>query len=168
MRRVGLLAFHVMMALGVAALGNSAGAQQKITKDELIGAWTIVSCTNASGGTPASCVRPHGGMIFDAGGRFAQVFAAGGRPNFTDSGRRAQLSAEDYKSAAQGLAAMFGTWSFDEASQRFTVHTETTLFPNGEGLDVTFGVSRSGEQLRMVVVKSYRGQGNISLFRRAS
>ena len=100
----------------MAFAGNSL-AQEKITKDQLIGAWTILLCANANGGTSAACVNPYGGMIFDAGGRFAEVFAAGGRRNFTDSGHRTQLSAEDYKDAAQGLVALFGTWSFDETSE---------------------------------------------------
>lgn len=105
-------------------------------------------------------------MIFEAGGRYAVVWAAGGR-NVTGGGNRAQRSAEEYKAAAEGLVAQFGTWSFDEAGQRFTFRTETGLFSNGGGVDQTFSVSRSGDELRAVQVMGNAGNGNVYLFRRA-
>jgi hypothetical protein len=166
MIRIGILASHVALALGVTAFAGDSMAQQRIAKDQLVGAWTIVSCASPNSGNPAPCVDPHGGMIIDAGGRSAVVFAAGGRPNFSAGGGRRQQSAEDYKAAAEGLVAFFGTWSFDEAGQQFTSRVETSLFPNAEGGDLTFSVSRSGDELRLVQVSGNNGNGNVYLFRR--
>jgi hypothetical protein len=151
-------------ALAMTVFAGNSVAQQKMAKDQLVGTWTIVSCANANGGKPAACVEPHGGMIFDAGGRSAAVWA-GKRPNLPGNVTRGQRSAEDYKAAGLGLVTLFGTWSFDEAGQRFTIHTETSLFPNGEGNDLTFSVSRSGDELRLVQVAGNPGMGNTYRFR---
>jgi hypothetical protein len=113
--------------LATYAFADNALAQQKMTRDQLVGPWTIVSCAGANGGKPAACVEPQGGMIFDAGGRFAVVWA-GKRPNIASNVTRRQRSAEDYKAVAEGLVTFIGTWSFDEPGQRFTLRSETSLF----------------------------------------
>jgi hypothetical protein len=126
------------------------GATSSLT-DQLIGAWAVVSCDLPNGIKPAQCVNPNGILIFDASGRYAGITAARDRPKFTDPAqpRRAQ-PAEEYKAAATGFAANFGTWAFNEADRTITYHFEGALFPNVEGTDFKTGtVSLAGDELKI-------------------
>jgi hypothetical protein len=130
---------------------NSGGAAQTSLKEQLVGAWAVVSCDLPNGIKPAQCVNPNGIVIFDASGRYAGITAARDRPKFTDptQPRRAQ-PAEEYKAAAIGFAANFGTWAFNEADRTITYHFEGALFPNVEGADFKTGtVSLAGDELKI-------------------
>jgi hypothetical protein len=76
MNRRSILNFSAMTALGLALLPGSGVAQQKSLKDQLVGTWTLVSCDIKQ----PYCVNPTGTLMLDAGGRYAQLIAARGRP----------------------------------------------------------------------------------------
>jgi Lipocalin-like domain len=122
---------------------------QASLKEQLVGAWAVVSCDLPNGIKPAQCINPNGILIMDASGRYAGITAARDRPKFSDPAqpRRAQ-PAEEYKAAVVGFAANFGTWTVDEASKTIVFHYEGALFPNIEGTDTTATVSLSGDELR--------------------
>jgi hypothetical protein len=145
------------MALGLALLPSGIDAQQRSLKDQLVGAWTLVSCE-----VPADvirqpfCVNPKGTLIFDASGQYTQVIAARGRPNATPGPNglfnRADVKPEEYKAIAQGVVANFGTWSVNEVDKTLTLHEEGALFPNGEGGDGKWTISLTGDELKTVTV----------------
>jgi hypothetical protein len=141
-----LLGVVVATSLTLPAFGQS--------REQLVGAWTLVSCNAA---TPfCSPNNPDGIIIFDASGRYAVVIAARDRSKFTDVNRgRAALPAEEYKAAAMGFAANFGTWSFNEANKTLTMSREGALFPNTEGVNVTATISNFSED----ELKSSDGNG---------
>jgi hypothetical protein len=162
-----LVGFNLILALGMTASAGQAAAQEKMIRDQLVGTWTIVSCAGANGGTPAACAAPRGGMIFGAGGRFAVVWAGTARKLTGGGGGRARRSPEEYKAAAEGLVAIFGNWTFDEAGQRFSFRTEASLFSNGGEGGQTFSFIRTGDELKVVQVEGNAGNGNSYVFRRA-
>src|SRR5262249_9578622 len=133
--RLGLSVI-AMTAMSLGLLSGSALAQQKSLKEQLVGAWMLVSCdsTSASGARQPYCAdpNPNGILIFDASGRHANVIAARGRPKFSTR-NRSEAKAEEFKAAALGLVANFGTWSLNEADKTLTLHYEGALFPNIEG-----------------------------------
>jgi len=138
-------------AIGLSLLSSNALAQQKSLKEQLVGTWTLVSCDVTRDGTKQpQCAdsNPNGILIFDASGRYATMTAARGRPKFS-SGNRPALAAEEYKAAAMGLVANFGTWLVNEADKTITTHIEGALFPNVEGADVKSTVSLSGDELKL-------------------
>jgi Lipocalin-like domain len=102
---------------------------QGTLKEQLVGAWALVSCDGFNGVKLSWCASPNGIHILDASGHYATVNAARGRPKFTDAARPPDaLWAEEYKAAAVGLQAQFGTWSVNEADKTITYHVEGALF----------------------------------------
>jgi hypothetical protein len=140
-----------MTALGFALLPSSIVAQQGTLKQQLVGAWTLVSCEAPA--LQPICVNPNGILIFDPSGRYANVQAARGRPKSTTTTAtttqtRADVTPEYYKAVAQGVVANFGTWSVNEADKTVTLQVEGALFPNGEGTEQKFSVSLTGDELK--------------------
>jgi hypothetical protein len=139
-------------AASVAFVCGGAFAQQKVTKAQLVGTWSLVSCTgaNAAAATPAVCVNPNGRMVMDASGRYILVMAAKGRPKFVRTATRVGRSADEYKAVAEGFAANYGTWTFNEADQSAVAHVEVAMVPNNEGRDGNkLAVSITGDQLTL-------------------
>jgi hypothetical protein len=122
MNRCSVLGASAAMLFGL-ALVPGAIAQQKTLKEQLVGAWTVVSCdsTSAKGAKQPYCTNPNGTIILDASGRYVQVIAARGRPKLA-SGNRSEVPAEQFKTAALGLVANFGTWSVNEADKTMIQH----------------------------------------------
>src|SRR5258708_5784217 len=167
--RLGLSVI-AMTVTGLSLLSGNALAQQKSLKDRLVGAWTLVSCdsTSANGARQPYCAdsNPNGILILDASGRYAQVIAARGRPKFSTP-NRSEAKAEEFKAAALGLVANFGTWSINEADKTLTGHYEGALFPNIEGTDVKSTVSLSGDELKLIQPSPVLGGRSESVYRRA-
>src|SRR6516164_10367068 len=76
MNRLSILGLSAMLAAGLASSPGSAVAQQKSLKEQLVGAWLLVSCDlkAADGTTAPQCVNPtSGSMSLDASGRSTEV-----------------------------------------------------------------------------------------------
>jgi hypothetical protein len=150
MNRQCILSLLAATVLGLTLVPSGAVAQQKSLKEQLVGTWTLVSCAPP---TPI-CANPSGSQIYDANGRYIFVIAARGRPKATTGPtgaiNRADLSPEEYKAVAQGVAAQFGTWSVNEADKTETDHIEGAFFPNNEGRDVKNSISITGDELKPV------------------
>src|SRR6516162_11393632 len=103
MHRRNMLSISAITALGLALVPSNAVSQQKSLKDQLVGAWTLVSCgsTSANGAKSPQCANPNGALILDASGRYATVTANRDRPKFT-TGNRLEIPAEQFKAAAGG------------------------------------------------------------------
>ena len=152
MKRFSMLSLSAVLALGVASISDSSFAQQRVTKDQLVGTWTFVSCTNANGGPPDFCVNSIGRQIFEATGQYMHVIAARGRPKSGDA-------------IVQGFVSQFGNWSFNEADQTLTVTPEAALRPENEGREVKMKVSLTGDELR-IGPQAVSGRGRTDIWRR--
>jgi len=154
--------------MGLSVLSGNALAQQKLLKEQLVGAWALVSCdVTVDGAKQPYCAdpNPNGILIFDASGRYATITAARGRPKIS-TGNRPAVPAEEYKAAAMGLVANFGTWSVNEADKTLATHVEGALFSNIEGADVKRSVSLSGDELKLTT-PSPAAATNAAVWRRA-
>jgi hypothetical protein len=76
------------------------------------------------------------------------MIAARDRPKLTVV-KRADAPAEEFKAAAQGFLANFGTWSVNEEDRTITRHYEGALLPNYEGTDSKMSVSLAGDELTL-------------------
>jgi hypothetical protein len=140
-------------ALFIAAIFALPAAAQSL-RDQLVGAWAVVSCDpNAPGIAPSCGTNSNGILINDASGHYAWVVALRGRPK--SSAGRAD-TAETLGELARGLLAQFGTWSVDEAGKAYTTHIEGALFPNVEGAEQRATVSISGDELTLNGRNVYR------------
>ena len=96
-----------LSATALVLLPTGVVAQQKSLKEQIQGPWSLASCnsTNARGEKAAYCANnPNGIMILAGNGNFAWTTIAGGRKDAN----------------APGAAAIFGTWSVNEADKTLT------------------------------------------------
>ena len=170
MTQFGVLMLSAVMVLGLTVLPGSSLAQQKTLKEQLVGAWTLVSYeTTTPDGTKQQAfgANPKGILILEAGGQSALVFGIPNRPKFKDtSNLRAAATPEEWAVAARGFAANFGTWSVDEANKTLIRKYEFALIPNNEGLDTKAEVSFTGDDLKLTTPLPTGGK-NETVFRRA-
>ena len=102
-----------------------AAAQQQTLKQQIQGAWNLVSCDAKQ----PYCVNPTGSLSLNGNGRYTVMIAAKGRP----TAQRENVTPEAFKGITQGVAAQFGTWSVNEADKTITYKAEEALFPRPEG-----------------------------------
>ena len=169
MTRRSILSISVMTALGLAMLSGSAVAQQGTLKQQLVGSWTMVSeeimAPNGTKQQPFGA-NPKGILIFEAGGRYAELFGRPDRPKFKTL---SQPTTEERAAAQGGFAANFGTWSVSEADKTLTRHLEGALIPNNEGGETKASISMAGDELKLtgVVLPSSPGNRNEYVYRQA-
>jgi hypothetical protein len=142
MNRRSVLIKSVPMALVCALLPSSAIAQQKSIKDQLVGSWIFVSAQDVK--PDGSTVDPwgpnaKGAAMYDANGRFTFMLMRSDLPKFA-SNNRAQATAEEGKAVAQGMIAMYGTYTVNEADKTLITRIEGSSYPNLIG----------GEQRRVI------------------
>ena len=147
MKRLSVFILSAIV-LALALLPSRTVAQQKSLKEQLVGAWELVSCgrTTAKGAQQPYCVNPNGILILDASGRYAHMIGARGRPKLSNVSH-VDAPAEQYKAAAQAFLANFGTWSVNEKDRTLVRHYEGAIIPNFEGTDSKMPVSIVGDEL---------------------
>ncbi|RPI41015.1 MAG: hypothetical protein EHM59_21085, partial [Betaproteobacteria bacterium] len=102
----------ISVIMGLTLAGGTAGwAQQKSLKEQLVGAWTLVSIevTSKDGAKRPGFGGPNakGILILDASGRYAQVTGNPDRPKLTTT-VRSQIPAAELGEAARTFGARFG------------------------------------------------------------
>ncbi len=139
-------------ALGLALLPGNLNAQQGTLKEQLVGTWTIISWEEiAPNGVKREIAKPKGFLIFDSGGRYAQVIARADRPKFKSPG---EPTVEELAAATEDFfAADAGTWRVSEAEKLLIQEFEAALRPNNEGTLFRSGISLSGDELRLTSVR---------------
>jgi Lipocalin-like domain len=167
----GMLAVTTVsiLLLGLALLGSDAAAQQKSLKDQLTGAWVIVSTDQMSpDGTKHQLFgpSPKGVLVLDASGQYVQIIVRPGRPKFKANNRQ-QGTAEENQAAVQGTTATFGTWSVDEGSKTLVVRIEGGMYPNQDGTESKRPVSVSGDELKITNPATASGMKSDNVWRRA-
>jgi ribosomal protein L21E len=151
MKRPNSLSLSVISALAVSLLASGAWAQQKSLKEQLTGAWIIVS--NEGIGPDGVKDQPFGPnpkgiAVYDASGHFVHIIVNPAVPKFKVN-NRVKGTTEENTAAVHGTTANFGTWTFDEASKTVTVRFTGSMFPNQTGTESKRVVSISGDELRI-------------------
>src|ERR1019366_1918538 len=92
-------------------------AQQKSLKEQLVGAWTLVSASSKlPDGSPAWGANAIGLIIFTTSGHYSTQLMRSDLPKYA-SNSRAKGTPEEYKTIAMGSVANFGTYSVNEANK---------------------------------------------------
>ena len=134
MTKLNLVISTAIVALTL--LPSSVLAQEKTLKQQIQGPWSLVSCnnTNAKGEKAAYCANNSRGIMILAGnGNYAVTAIAGGRKD----------------AEAPGAAAIFGTWSVNEADKTLTLHEVGSSNPANEGTDLKLNINLNGEEMRI-------------------
>jgi Lipocalin-like domain len=147
MNRRSILNIFAMTAFGLALVSSSAVAQQKSLKEQLVGIWTLIAADATTTNGKLLGANPRGILVLDAGGRYALINAKRDRPKIT--GGRLEASPEEFKAAAQGLVAQFGTWSVNESDKTLARRVEGALLPNAEGMEQKTSVSVAEDELKL-------------------
>jgi hypothetical protein len=144
--------FCAVAAIALLAPPVSGGAQQGGLAQQLVGAWTIVSWQGAApNGTKQEIANPKGVLIFDAGGRYAQVIAREDRPKFKSAG---QPTVEELAAATEDFFfASAGTWTVSELEKLLVQRFDATLLPDDEGALLRSGITLTGDELRLTSVR---------------
>src|SRR5215510_13530032 len=147
-RRIGASAIII---LGLAWLSGSAVGQQTSAKEQLVGAWSLVSIefVRPDGGRSATFgASPKGIAFFDAGGHYIISVMRSDRPKYAIN-NFAEGTAEENKATAQGTITYFGTYSVSEGDRTIAIHVEGSSFPNWNGADQKRIVTITGDQLKL-------------------
>src|SRR5215467_10757827 len=123
MHRRNMLSISAITALGLALMPGSAVSQQKSLKDQLVGAWTLVSTKYKfpDGKT--------GTMILDASGHMALINMRTSLPKFA-ANDRTKGTPEENKAIVEGSFVVFGTYTVNESDHTLITHVEGSTFPN--------------------------------------
>lgn len=122
-----LFAIGLSLALSVAAF-----AQQKSTKEQIVGAWSLVSVISelddGKKGEPFG-PAPKGVMIFSNDGHFSLFQSRAEIPKIA-ANDRAKVTPEEAQSIVASAIAYYGTYSIDENSRVMSVKIEASTFAN--------------------------------------
>ena len=134
-RRCIILGLPIILAFGYAFQPSAALSQQKSLKEQIVGSWTLVSAvdTSADGSkTNPWGANPKGTYMFSADGRFTQMLLHTDLPKIDN---RMSGTPEQNKAIAQGVIAMYGSYTVDEASKTINVKFEGSSFAKFNGTD---------------------------------
>jgi hypothetical protein len=150
------------LVLGGAFSGETSA---QVSKDQLVGSWSLVSLTLNQDGKKREPFgsNPTGLMIFDANGRFAQVITRPDVAKFA-SGNRETGTPEENKAAVQGSIANFGTYTVSEGT--LSLRIEGSSFPNWRGADQKRTIAISGDELKWTNPTPSAGAGTAELVRK--
>jgi hypothetical protein len=139
MNRRGFIQTSVITALGLVISINSAVAQTKSLKDQLVGSWTLVSAEPYG-------TNPKGSYMFDASGHFSAILMRSDLPKYT-SNSRTQATPAEYKGTVDGSIAYFGTYTVSGTD--LDLHIEGSTFPNWAGtIQKRTNVTVAGDELK--------------------
>ncbi len=129
-----VLSVCAIAALGLAALPGPSIAQQKSTKDMLVGAWTLLLVDGVkSDGThvPQFGPNPDGMLMFSPTGRYSVQFERANLPKIKANDRE-KATPDESKAITAGALAHFGSYAVNDADKTFTMHIDGELVPELE------------------------------------
>ena len=120
----------LLLAIGMSlALSGAALAQQNSTKEQVVGAWSLISETeDGKRGEPFG-TAPKGVMIFSSAGHFSLFQSRAEIPKIA-ANDRARATPEEAQAIVASTIAYYGTYSIDEASKVMSVKLEASTFAN--------------------------------------
>jgi hypothetical protein len=121
----------VTVALGL-ALSGVAFAQQKPAKEQIVGAWTLVSVTGEmDDGKTAEPFgpSPNGVIIFANDGQFSLFQSRAELPKIA-ANDRAKATAEEAQSIVASSIAYYGTYAIDENTKVMSVNLAASTYAN--------------------------------------
>jgi len=163
MNRLGYVVLSAVTTLALASASDSAVAQQNTLKEQLVGAWRLVSAVVEKDGRKIEPLgsNPRGAVLFVPSGYFSWNMLHGERPKFASSSYQTG-TAEENKAAVQGTISFVGTYTITPDGS-LTLHIIGSTFPNWEGTTRTGKVEISGDELKFTTQARYIVPGGTAL-----
>ncbi|HEX9573068.1 MAG TPA: lipocalin-like domain-containing protein [Myxococcales bacterium] len=166
MRTIIRAALPVLATLAFVAFAARGAGTQKMgkLKQQLVGAWTMVSDTVDQGGAKVEPFgpSPKGNMILTSDGHFSIVLTRPDVPKFA-SNSRTNGTADENKAAMQGGIGYFGTYTVSDADKTVNLRVEASTFPNWSGTDQKRIVALSGDEMTVTNPTPSIGPGTATL-----
>lgn len=121
---------------GLGLLPRAAMAQSKTLKEQIVGAWTLVSWIQTRpDGTKNYRFgnNPKGVNMFSPAGRFSLIIMKADLPKIS-SNDAMKPTAEEAEAIVIGSIAYYGTYSVDEAAKSLTLQLDGTTLTNQLGI----------------------------------
>ncbi len=137
--------------LGITVTRDNAFSQQGASKEQLFGAWQLVSFNSVHADGSKLTVfgdNPNGIAFFDRTGHYIITVMRSDRANFA-ANDRAQGTAEENKATALGTITYFGTYTVSEQDRTINIHVVGSSFPNWNGTDQKRSFSVSADELKL-------------------
>jgi len=124
---------RAFVVIGVSlALSGAAFGQQKSAKEEIVGAWSLVSVTSemddGKKGEPFGS-SPKGEIIFSSDGHFSLFQSRAEIPKIA-ANDRAKATPEEAQSIVASTIAYYGTYSIDEKTKVIVVNLAASTYAN--------------------------------------
>ena len=151
MDRRSTIGISTMTALGLTLFPSGGVGQQKSMKEQLVGAWSLVSfeLVRPDGSKQSTFgANPKGIAFFDAGGHYVITVMRSDRAKYAIN-NLTEGTAEENKATAQGTITYFGTYSVSEPDRAIAIHIDGSSFPNWNGADQKRIVAITGDQLKL-------------------
>jgi hypothetical protein len=135
MKRRDILSLLFILSLGFVFQPGAAFAQQKSLKEQIVGSWTLSQAidTHADGTkTNPWGANPKGAYMFGTDGRFTQMLFHTDLPKIDN---RMTGTPDQNKAIAQGIVAMYGSYTVDEANKTIIVKFEGSSFAKFVGTE---------------------------------
>jgi hypothetical protein len=169
MNRRAILNISVLTALGLALLPDSTMAQQKSLKEQLVGAWTLVSFDSFdSGGTKVPNMEGadlKGLLIFTDNGRVSNQMITQ-FPKIASSDRLKTTPVEE-KAVAHGVLSYFGSYTVNEPEKTIMLNIERSSFQNQVASNVKRMATLMGDELKIDNPGRQAGGRTVTVWRRA-
>ena len=128
----GDLMIKFLLAVAFSFALSGAAFAQKSAKEQIVGAWTLVSVASATDdgkkGEPFG-TSPKGVIIFSSDGHFSLFQSRAEIPKIA-ANDRAKATADEAQAIVASTIAYYGTYSIDENSKVMTVKLEASTFAN--------------------------------------
>ena len=170
MKRRSILAISAMTVLGLALLPGSTIAQQKTLKEQLVGAWSLVSFDSFDAGG-AKVPNMEGSNL-----KGLLILTDNGRLSFQIISEFAKLASNDRmkstpaeeKAVARGVLSYFGTYTISEPDKIVNYRIERSSFPNQvTGRDAKRVAILTGDELKLDNPGRIAGGRTVTVWRRA-
>jgi hypothetical protein len=141
----------VVTVLGMTALTAYAFGQQKTLKEQLLGAWHLVSIDSVRADGSRLTVfgdSPEGIAFFDSTGQYIITVMRSDRAKYAVNDRT-QGTADENKATAQGTFTYFGAYTVSEPDHTLNIHVVGSSFPNWNGTNQRRIFTVSGDELKL-------------------
>jgi len=168
MHRRNILSISAIVAFSLALLPGGAVGQQKSIKEQIVGAWTLVSFDSFDS-SGAKIPNMEGGNL-----KGQYIFADNGRmslqviseyPKLASNDRMKTTAAEE-KAIAHGILSYFGSYTINEADKTVSLNIERSSFPNQVAPSVKRVATFTGDELKLDNPGRLAGGRTVMVWRR--
>ena len=154
------------VAIALAGLLSPGVAPGQSLKEEIVGAWRLVSIYNEKEGVKKHLLgeNPVGMMQFDRSGYVSQFLAKSDLPRFATPNRQHGTESE-YREVMQGMIAGFGTYSVD--GDTVTIKWIASSYPNRAGTEEKRVYKIAGDEMSAMNPRASVGGTSHAKFTRA-